>query len=167
MLFRSGAKTTRGDVKLEYSPGRYMGNNSADDSVDTTRVPYDFCFVFDRETDENQILPGLDSYKQQVAQCVFTQLASPIADGLYAVEDNQIIQLVAGGGTNRLCGAAVSRLVYPYDSIIDYCSLRYLSENLDESWLRLDKLYEQQFAEYQQAVRRGDRKSTRLNSSHH
>ncbi|GAA3324126.1 hypothetical protein GCM10020331_050750 [Ectobacillus funiculus] len=86
---------------------------------------------------------------------IYLQLFSPLSSNHFAQEDNQIQQLADSNGKARYCGAGAARIIYPYEHVLEYSALKWAVQGLDESWLHLDKLYEEKKLRYEQDVRRG------------
>jgi hypothetical protein len=155
-LAASGDSRSKVTIELEYKPNMIESSGASNYEINQYRLPYDFCFMFDKQNDQGKILPGTEAYIEQVSKCVHTLCASPISHSYNSVEDNMILDLIRNRGINRFCGIATASIKYPYGDLVEYCSLQWISNNLQESWLKLDNMYSKEYDEYIRAVRRGE-----------
>ena len=143
-------------VDLEYKPDQVDLEGRTVHAITLSQLPYDFCFLYDYENASGENLKGsLNSYMDQVARSVYIQLFSPIADNQFSQEDNQIRSSIRDGGLDIYCGSGVSTLVYPYEHIIEYCALKWGISGLDESWLLLDKIFQDEKKAYELDIQMG------------
>ncbi|MBU9714376.1 tubulin-like doman-containing protein [Evansella tamaricis] len=142
-------------IELEYRPGQVDLLGRTTHAVTDRQLPYDFCFLYDYENLSGQNLPSASEYVDQMSRTIFLQLFSPISLKHFSQEDNQILELISSEGKARYCGAGAATLIYPYKDVLEYCSLRWSVSGLDESWLVLDKLYEEERQRYENDLRRG------------
>ncbi len=142
-------------IELEYKPnqvdiaGRLMHNLTSD------HLPYDFCFLYDFENTKGENLQHFENYINQVIKTTYLDLFSPISDGRFSKQDNEIIGLIEEGGKNRFCGSGASALIYPYEDIVKYSSLRWITDSLGKDWLMLDEQYRRDMLDYKKALELG------------
>jgi len=164
-------------IELEYKPDQVDFEGRTIHAITLNQLPYDFCFLYDYENTSGENLKGsLDNYMDQVARSVYVQLFSPISDNQFSKEDNQIRSSMKDGGLNYICGSGVSTLVYPYDHLLDYCALKWGVAALDDSWLLLDKMFQDEMKAYEadrnlgyrrEELKRGQRYIDDFNSRAH
>ena len=138
-------------LELEYRPGM----NS---ELDLAQSPYDFVFLYDDQNTEGDLLGGkgeFESYRQQVIQSLYLLLFSPMSGQRHSKEDNQIRNLIKGGGLNRYASSGVGRLIYPYDDVLEYNALRLASESVSQQWLEIDELLEEEVQDYENDLEQG------------
>jgi hypothetical protein len=142
-------------IELEYRPNQIDLEGRTAHAITDKHLPYDFCFLYDYENTKGQHLTNVSEYMDQVARSVYLQLFSPISAKSFSQEDNQIRSLVESNGQARYCGAGVASLTYPYEEVLDYCALKWSVNGLDDSWLRLDQLFNEQKKRYENDLRNG------------
>ncbi|MBM7097533.1 tubulin-like doman-containing protein [Bacillus sp. H-16] len=142
-------------IELEYRPGQVDIEGRTTHAITNRQRPFDFCFLYDYENTRGQNLPSVKEYINQMTKTIYLQLFSPISAKHFSQEDNQILDIINTDGKARYCGAGASSLVYPYRDVLEYCSLKWSVNGLDESWLTLDRLYEEERRRYEQDLRRG------------
>lgn len=143
------------NIELEFRPGQEDLQGRSAHAVTREQLPYEFCFLYDYENTNGQNLPSVKEYLHQISQTIYLQLFSPISSKHFSQEDNQILEMINSEGKGRFCGAGTSSLRYPYESMLNYCSLRWASSGLDDSWLHLDSLYDKEIQQYEMDLRRG------------
>ena len=139
-------------LKLEYRP------DQEDDLITPDQRCYDFAFLFDFENTEGENLGAFDNYLEQMVRTIKIQLFSPISGSHFSEEDNKILGLIENDGKSIYCGAGVSTLIYPYQDIIDFCSLKWISENISDKWLKADKIFKEELDKYERDVNAGIRR---------
>lgn len=116
-------------------------------------MPYNLVFFLD-ETQANGCLVGsLDNIVDQASEVVLTQLFSPIRNNMFSTEDNRFLGLMGTGGKNIYGTAGTSRLIYPYEDILRYCSYRMSEEMIESKWGYFDNLYNLALLHYQNQKR--------------
>ncbi|MCP8969162.1 tubulin-like doman-containing protein [Ectobacillus ponti] len=156
-LGSTGELSRRGGVtiELEYRPDQVDEDGRTNHIITQKHLPYNYCFLYDYENLHGHHLQSLSDYTEQMTNTIYLQLFSPLSPNHFAQEDNQIQQLADSSGKARYCGAGASKLIYPYEHVLEYCALKWAVQGLDESWLHLDKLFEEKKLRYEQDVRRG------------
>ncbi|WHX98407.1 tubulin-like doman-containing protein [Neobacillus sp. DY30] len=154
-LSASGNHKQNVTIELEYRPNQIDLEGRTAHAITDKHLPYDFCFLFDYENTKGQHLTNVSEYMDQVARSVYLQLFSPISARSFSQEDNQIRSLVESNGQARYCGAGVASLTYPYEEIVEYCALNWSVSGLDDSWLRLDQLFNDEKKRHDDDLRNG------------
>lgn len=156
-LGASGELSHRGGVtiELEYRPDQVDEEGRSNYSIMQKHLPFNYCFLYDYENLHGHHLQTLADYVDQMTNTIYLQLFSPLSSSHFAQEDNQIQQLADSNGKARYCGAGAAKIVYPYEHMVKYCALKWAVQGLDESWLHLDRLYEEKKNRYEQDIRRG------------
>lgn len=112
-----------------------------DPTVAAEQVPYDFLFLIEQSNNEGRNIGKLKSYITKSAEIVKSQLfARSVSSRVYSTEDNTIVNQVKSNGLRRFCGAGVSKLIYPEDENIRYCTLKYSESLLSKYWLQIDNI---------------------------
>ncbi len=149
------ASDTGVNIELEFRPGQEDLQGRASHAVTREEMPYEFCFLYDYENTNGKNLPSVKEYLRQISQTIYLQLFSPISSKHFSQEDNQILEMINSEGKGRFCGAGTAGLSYPYESVLEYCSLRWAAGGLDDSWLQLDTLYDKEIQQHEMDLRRG------------
>jgi len=142
-------------IDLEYRPNQVDLQGRNTHAITIGQRPYDFCFLYDYENTDGKNLSSLSQYIDQVARTIYLQLFSPISIRHFSQEDNQILQIIDSEGLGRYCGAAASTLCYPYEDILEYLALKWAVSGLNDSWLILDKRFEEEQQRYELDLRKG------------
>ncbi len=142
-------------IDLEYRPNQVDLEGRTTHAITGRQLPFDFCFLYDYENLRGQHLSSVSQYIDQVSRTIYLQLFSPISAKHFSQEDNQIIELISSEGRGRYCGAGAATLTYPYESVMEYCALKWATLGLDEAWLKLDEIFEEERTRYERDLRRG------------
>ncbi|MFD3445692.1 tubulin-like doman-containing protein [Microbacteriaceae bacterium 4G12] len=142
-------------IELEYRPDQIDEDGRTNHIITQKHLPYNYCFLYDYENLHGHHLQNVTDYMEQMTNTIYLQLFSPISPNHFAQEDNQIQQLADSNGKARYCGAGASKLIYPYEHVIEYNALKWAVQGLDESWLHLDLLFDEKRQRFEQDVRRG------------
>lgn len=145
----------RVEIELEYQPKQLDAAGRLNHVVTSDQLPYDFCFLYDFENTAKNNLQYAENYYNQMAQSIYLELFSPMADDKFSRQDNQILELVKHEGLNRYCGAGVAKLVYPYKKNIKYFGLKWATESLSNDWLRIDNDFDQEYRQYEMDLQNG------------
>ncbi|WP_010199213.1 tubulin-like doman-containing protein [Bacillus sp. m3-13] len=142
-------------IDLEYRPNQVDIQGRNTHAIQAGQRPYDFCFLYDYENLQGKHLHSISQYVDQVSQTIYLQLFSPLSNKHFSQEDNQILQIIDSEGMGRYCGAAASTINYPYEDVVEYCALKWATSGLDESWLSLDRMFEEERNRYEKDLRSG------------
>lgn len=116
--------------------------DSKRDRLRVDKKPFDFIFFVDNLNDRGKVMRDIEDYKQLLATATYMQVRSPITDAGDSREDNAIFSLMEGGGRPLYGGVGASRIVYPYQELVDYCGIRATIESIGDSWTLIDREYE-------------------------
>ncbi|MGL4671008.1 tubulin-like doman-containing protein, partial [Cetobacterium sp.] len=116
---------------------------------------YDFVFLYDYENTDGKNLGNYQQYLDQVAKTVYLQLFSGIAGEAASDEINMLVNVIEQQGRARYASAGVASLIYPYEDLIHYNAYRLANESLNQKWLKLDTLYENELDEYENYKKQG------------
>ncbi|MEM7103035.1 MAG: tubulin-like doman-containing protein [Bacteroidota bacterium] len=142
-------------IELEYKPNQIDPEGNLNHVYDSVAPPFDFCFMFDFENLRGENLQYFENYISQVEDSVFLDLFSPISKSRFSQQDNDIIDLISNQSLSRYCGSGVAKLVYPYQEILDFFSLKWIVDNLSRDWLELDRLWATDITEYKREIKNG------------
>ncbi|MHC0035595.1 tubulin-like doman-containing protein [Pseudoneobacillus sp. C159] len=142
-------------IELEYRPHQIDLAGRTTHAITDKQLPYDFCFLYDYENLKGEHLNSVSDYIDQVSRTIYLQLFSPLSTQHFSQEDNQILELINSEGRGRYCGAGAASLSYPYEDIVYYNALKWSVSGLDDSWLILDKIYEEERRKYELDLRKG------------
>lgn len=106
-------------------------------------MPFDFCFLFDALNISGKNLNTFNQYKDHAASCIYAQSIGPMNKRSNSSEDNTIRDLCRSGGRNRYAGAGSSMLIYPYQDIERFLTLKWAEQCVSEQWLVFDKQYKE------------------------
>lgn len=142
-------------IDFEFKPNQTDSAGRRDHGIGTEIVPYEFGFLYDFENTSGNNIGCFENYLDQIINTTFLQLFSPITAELFSEEDNKILEHIRGEGENRLCGASVSSLVYPYRDIVEYMTLQWSCDTLSGKWLKIDELFEEEVRRQQRDLDSG------------
>lgn len=100
-------------------------------------------------------LRTLDDYLAQMADSVYLNLFTPVGTALTSSEDNHLIALAENRGLNRYGSCGVASVEYPYEDMLRYCSLRWMTDSISGEWLRLDEFFNRELEQYEQNAMNG------------
>lgn len=106
------------------------------------KKPFDFIFFVDNINARGKVLTDLEDYKQLMTTATYMQVYSPITDSGDSREDNAILTVISGDGKPLYGGVGASRIVYPYQDLVDYCGTRATIEAITDSWTLIDREYQ-------------------------
>ncbi len=131
-------------------------------------LPFDFCFLVDRQDDNQGSMPELGQYINSCSQSLYEQNIGPLSGRAFSQEDNIIKEFLnpENMGRNRFGGIGSSILRYPYGKIRDYIAYLWALEcivgratNGDEdentdaiintSWSEYDEKYKMELHAYE------------------
>lgn len=120
-------------------------SDAKDITEDGANIPYHaFYLIEGMDNDGGVGNASLDTVKKQVARMAHTILFSPVKSEAESTEDNLILQEMEGGGMNRYSSAGLCCLIYPYEVVREYVTLRWVKDLVKEEWLLIDKSYEEE-----------------------
>lgn len=115
------------------------------EKVSLNVMPYDYCFLFDKRSCNNEVLTSFEEYKELAVESVKALALEETSKRINSSEDNIIKELceeIGRGGCNRYCGFGTAKLVYPYEDIVSYLADIWALDSLGQEWLKFDKEFE-------------------------
>lgn len=140
-------------INLEFEPNQVDASGLADTSV--TKLPYDYCYFYDKEDTKGRVLAGFKDYISMIEDNIFMQVFGPVSDKLYSIYCNKIKETILKGGRNIYGGIGIGELTYPYDDIVDYCVYKVLASSLDNQLLKIDQIYRSEMDKYNRNIQNG------------
>lgn len=87
--------------------------------------PYDLCFLFEKQNQDDKHLRSFEESKRHVANCVWMQTVNPLLEKNGSLEDN-LFKIVSTASHdkryNRFAGMGIARIIYPYKKMEGYFS---------------------------------------------
>lgn len=120
---------------------KFEGFDSDIDVGNANAIPYNLVFTLDNVTSTGGLIPTINEVIDQAANIVKVQLFSPITPTLFSREDNRFIGLIESAGKNIYGSAGVSKLVYPYEDILNYVATRKVKDMITSDWTYIDELF--------------------------
>ena len=141
------------NIDLEYKPNQIDKFKIRDISIKDN--PYNYCYFYDKEDTKGRVLGTLEDYKRMIADNVYTQVSGPMSDKIYSNYVNLQKSIVGQNGLNIFGGVGIGKLIYPYDDIVDYCVNKALLQSLNNQLLRLDNIFNDEYAKYRRDLEAG------------
>ncbi len=138
------------NIQFEYKLGQ------KDKSLPTD-PPYDTCFLVDYFGVDGGNLTKEVRYEEQTAEFVYLNAFDPIGDNFRQKAINDIRQMIDRDGADRFASFGVSKLIYPVDDLMAYFARQRVVDNLSGTWLRIDKDFEERYADYKKNIEQGIR----------
>ena len=148
--FCSGDEHRVRDIQFEYR----LGQKNKSLPVD---VPYDFCFLTDYFGADGGNLIKEERYEEQATEFIYMNAFDPIGDNYRQKAINDIRQKIEQEGASRFASFGVSKLVYPVDDLMAYFARQRVVDNLSGTWLRIDRDFDERYAEYKKNIEQGIR----------
>jgi len=140
-------------INMQYKGKQLDANGNRKLEVD--RVPYDRCFFINNTNMNGETLDNaneaFEMLKNIIDEYYFAELSGKINSRMV----NNITGIVAGGGTNIYGGVALSKLIYPYEEIVDYMNIKWLQKSMKENLLFIDRQYDVKLNQYKEDEKRG------------
>lgn len=141
-----------------YLPGYYKEVCLARD--DRKILTYNYCYLFSAKDAKGSGEISLPVIKDYLIQCIYTQILSPMQELNNSIEDNVLKSTMAVRTKHtefkRYCAAGVQILKYPYKDVVAYLSLRKVSDLFQDSWLVIDRAYEEEKERLKKRLERGE-----------
>lgn len=106
--------------------------------------PFNFCFLFNKINVRSTEIKGKDQLLHHAVECIYDMSVSPICTRVNSQEDNIIREKISSGNKSSYAGAGASKVVYPYDSVVDYVALNWAKNSISKKWLAADNHMEEQ-----------------------
>lgn len=114
--------------------------------------PYDMCFLFEKQNQDDLHLKTFEEAKQNIANCIWMQTLNPMMADKSSGEDNVLRVVSASNGKGkyeRFAGMGISTLEYPYQELAEYLSLVIADKMIARDWYAADQYYEASDMEYE------------------
>ena len=79
-----------------------------------------------------------------IASMAYVHLLTDVGENALSVEDNFILSTIGSNGMARYGSAGLCKIIYPSEQIMQYCSMRWITELVDSYWMRIDKRFEEE-----------------------
>lgn len=110
-------------------------------------IPYDHLFLFDSSFNGGTIgQKQLAEVERMIAGMAYVHLLTDVGANALSVEDNFILSTIGSNGMSRYGSAGLCKLIYPGGQVMQYCSMRWLTEVVDRYWLRIDRRFDEELA---------------------
>lgn len=120
------------------------------------KAPFNFCFLFNKINTKSTQIDDKDKLLHHAVECIYDMSISPICTRVNSQEDNIIREKISSGNKSSYAGAGASRIIYPYDSIVDYVALNWAKSSISKKWLDSDKYLETRRKEISDSQNRGE-----------
>lgn len=120
------------------------------------KAPFNFCFLFNKINTRSTQMNDKDKLLHHAVECIYDMSISPICTKVNSQEDNIIREKVSSGNKSSYAGAGASRIIYPYNSVVDYIALKWAKNSISDKWLDSDKYLADRKKEISDAQNRGE-----------
>lgn len=117
--------------------------------------PFNFCFLFNKINTRSTEINDKDRLLHHAVECIYDMSISPICARVNSQEDNIIREKISSGNKSSYAGAGASRVIYPYNSVVDYVALNWAKSSISNKWLDADKALEKRKKEENDKENRG------------
>lgn len=108
--------------------------------------PYDLCFLFEKQNQDDKHLCSFEESKRNVANCVWMQTVNPLLEKNGSLEDN-LFKIVSTSSFdkryNRFAGMGIAHMIYPYKKMEGYFSSVMAHAVVNLEWYAADAAWEQ------------------------
>ncbi|MBQ7088854.1 MAG: hypothetical protein IJN04_04350 [Clostridia bacterium] len=103
--------------------------------------PYNLMYFVDTSNTYGGVLTSIEQYYDVMADIAFTRLFTPMEKDLRSDENNELEHHEVAP-TAIYGSAGYSRIVYPYEGILDYLAARKTYDEVDYTWGRMENEWE-------------------------
>ncbi|MBQ2749429.1 MAG: hypothetical protein IJF34_06575 [Clostridia bacterium] len=121
--------------------------DSKKDRGNVQKKPFDFIFFVDDINSRGMVLKSLEDYKRLMTTATYMQVYSPITAAGDSREDNAILTVIDGDGKPLYGGVGASKIIYPYEDLVEYCGTRATVESISDLWTVVDEDFNKADAE--------------------
>ena len=122
-----------------------VGGNGYDEFNDK---PFDFCFLFNKINVKGTNMKFTEDLRNHAVECIYDMTVSPISAKVNSQEDNILREKINSSNRQSYAGAGASKLVYPYEDVVDYVALNWIDGSISKKWLALDEEVEKRRKEH-------------------
>lgn len=130
-----------------------IGGNGYEEFND---APFNFCFLFNKMTNRGSLIDDKDDLLNQAVECIYDMSISPISAGVNSQEDNIIREKISSQNKASFAGAGASKIIYPYEDVVEYVALNWAKGSVSSQWLEVDNYIIDAQKDRNQALNRGD-----------
>lgn len=106
-----------------------------------TKSPYDLCFLFEKQNQDDKHLNGFEASKRNVANCVWMQTVNTVLEQNGSLKDN-LFKIVSTSSQNkrynRFAGMGIAQLIYPYQTMAPYFAMVMADAVVNLDWSAAD-----------------------------
>lgn len=117
--------------------------------------PFEVSYLYDFEDSKGGNRGKKENYYDQIEDYLFLNVFSPIGAKTRSAAINDILLSIKTGGVNRYASTGVAKIKYPVEEIFRYFSVKRVSDNLKNSWLKIDTDYNNLLKEYKRQINLG------------
>lgn len=117
--------------------------------------PFTQCFLCDYENNQGGNIGSIKNYKKQIEDFLYLNTFSPTGDENRSEAINNIFKRIQDGPSARYGASGIAKIVYPIDNLLDYFSVKRLSEKLKTTWLKIDNAFDEKRKEYNKNQSKG------------
>lgn len=110
--------------------------------------PFDFCFLFNKSNLNDTNMKFTEDLRNHAVECIYDLSVSPISAKVNSQEDNILREKINSSNRQSYAGAGASKIVYPYEDVVDYVALNWIENSISKKWLALDKDVEKRRKEH-------------------
>lgn len=147
-------------IEMEYKPNQTDDDGRKTLNLSFKNLPYDYCVLYDYENEDGKNIGKFENYINMVSRTTYFDLFTPMSHRLFSKQDNQIRELAKAGGLNRYCSSSLASIVYPYNDMVNYMALRWVTSFLSDQWLIVDEKVQEEYKVYQYDLNRGVNRDT-------
>ncbi|HOG04660.1 MAG TPA: tubulin-like doman-containing protein [Paludibacter sp.] len=141
------------DNEIEFEYGEFTRTPFKITSNSST--PLQQCFLYDFENNAGNNIGGIENYKKQIEDFLYLNAFSPTGPKTRSQAINNIVDQIKTGTAARFGATGISKIIYPVDNLLRYFSVRRLSENLRDTWLKIDDGFNKLHEEWRIDTNRG------------
>lgn len=114
--------------------------------------PYNLCFLFEKQNQDDKHLRTFEETKRNVANCVWMQTVNPVLEENGSLEDN-LFRIVSTASKEkryeRFAGMGIAQLKYPYKDMEPYFSMVMAETVVKNDWYAADIAWKKQMADWE------------------
>lgn len=112
-----------------------VGGNGYDEF---NNAPFNFCFLFNKLNTRSTEINDKDKLLHHAVECIYDMSISPICTRVNSQEDNIIREKISSGNKSSYAGAGASRIIYPYNAVVEHVALNWAKNSISKQWLGVD-----------------------------
>ena len=136
------------EIDLEFRPDQLDMAGRQDHAIRQDVKLYDTLQLMGYKNTANLNLRSYEDYMAQVVDGIYLNMFTSVGNRQQSSEDNFLRESIESGGLNRYGSFGVAGLSYPYEDMIRYCGLRWVTDSISDEWLHLDRLFREEMDAY-------------------